>query len=234
MGGNVGLGTTNPRGGLVVLNGNLGVGTTNPVERLEVNGGAYVHTQGGGAINLLQLENTAGGGNGTFLAFYNTGNLTSQVGGYDGQFTAGTVVAGPVSLKTNDIVRMTIDSTGNVGVGTTGPVGALTVMNGNVGIGTWSPTARLQVIGTVNATAFVGDGSGLTGLPAGGGWTDGGTNVYTSTTTDLVAIGTTTPVSKLMLLSQQRLPTQRSRHRSTACWSKAMWASEHLLQIAAK
>jgi hypothetical protein len=69
-------------------------------------------------------------------------------------------------------------------------------MNGNVGIGTWSPTARLHVIGTVNATAFVGDGSGLTGISVGStGWSDGGTNVYTSTTTDNVGIGTTTPNS---------------------------------------
>lgn len=48
---------------------------------------------------------------------------------------------------------------------------------------------------TVTATAFVGDGSGLTGISGGGsvGWTDGGTNVYATTTSDRVAIGTTTP-----------------------------------------
>ena len=86
----------------------------------------------------------------------------------------------------------------NIGIGTATPVGAFTVMSGNVGIGTWSPTSRLQVIGTVDATYFVGDGSGLTNVTgANSGWTDGGTNVYTSTTTDLVAIGTTTPSSTL-------------------------------------
>src|SRR6185436_3390351 len=121
-------------------------------------------------------------------------------------------------------IGLLIDSSGNAGIGTTKPVGGLVVMNGNVGIGTWSttgvsgslivaagvgnvgigtirPGTRLDVNGTVRATAFVGDGSGLTGISA-GGWTDGGTNVFTSLTTDNVGIGTTTPRGAVLYVEQ--------------------------------
>src|SRR6185503_17777259 len=103
-------------------------------------------------------------------------------------------------------------------------------MTGNVGIGTWSPIGSLEVRGTsatriwtgagtdTNATAagelyvegdlevdgtIYGDGSGITALPStlpAGGWTDGGVNVYTTTTTDSVGVGTTTPTSTLELV----------------------------------
>ena len=65
------------------------------------------------------------------------------------------------------------------------------IKSGNVGIGSTNPTQKLDVNGTVKATAFIGDGSGLTGLTGGGGWTDSGTAIYNTISSDNVGIGTT-------------------------------------------
>lgn len=59
--------------------------------------------------------------------------------------------------------------------------------NGNIGIGTAVPNANLEVYGTISATNFVGDGSGLTDLSAG--------DRITSGTTSLLAVSATGYVS---------------------------------------
>jgi hypothetical protein len=122
---------------------------------------------------------------------------------------------------------LAVSSGGNVGVGTSAPSAKFELMgagttsstksfnvrasdgtsrvtildNGNVGIGSSAPTQVLDVIGTVKATAFIGDGSGLTNLPGGSsGWSASGTNVYTTTSSNNVGIGTSVPRQKLEVI----------------------------------
>ena len=68
----------------------------------------------------------------------------------------------------------------------------------NVAIGkSTAPTSALDVVGTVKATAFEGDGSALTGISGGGQWTESSGNIYRSSGN--VGIGTTSADTKLHL-----------------------------------
>lgn len=70
----------------------------------------------------------------------------------------------------------------------------------NVGIGSPSPVSKLDVTGTVTATAFSGDGSALTNVPSTSEWTRNAPYIFPTTLTDNVGIGTRTPGSSLTIL----------------------------------
>lgn len=207
---NVGIGTSTPVGGFVVMSGNAGIGTWSPTKGLQVIGNAQIF----GASSAVGTEIASVRSSGTHAPLnFMIGSSTQ--GSMRAETSEGMAISydwdgdtfGDLNFMTGEGVsaatRMTLTGSGRVGIGTTVPVAGMAVMNGNVGIGTWSPTARLQVVGSVMATSFVGDGSGLTGISGGAtGWTDGGTNVYTSTTTDNVGIGTTTPSTTLEIVKQ--------------------------------
>ena len=81
------------------------------------------------------------------------GTATPYVGTKNDAVYLGTKTLGPLQLITNNNARVTIQSDGRIGVGTNTP----------------TADVAIQVIGTVSASAFVGDGSGLTGISGGGG-----------------------------------------------------------------
>jgi hypothetical protein len=82
-------------------------------------------------------------------------------------------------------------------------------VNGNVGVGTTVPVQKMEVVGTVKATAFTGDGSALTNItptPAGNtktfqynnaGTQAGAANLVYDVASGNVGVGSSSPVAPL-------------------------------------
>jgi hypothetical protein len=162
----------------VVSTGYVGIGTNAPVRKLEVLGAGdnnpiarFSYGSGSAGIEFKGIAASTG-----YLNFGEPESISNASGdnGYIRYNNSQSVYPGGPNafvFGTSRTDRVIIDS------------------SGNVGIGTLTPNAKLEVAGTVSATRFVGDGSGLTGVVASSG------DRIVSGTTSLLAVSSSGFVS---------------------------------------
>jgi len=172
------------------MGGNVGIGTTSPTTTLEIASGLWASAQLRiGAINQGGRIGFARGSDAATMFFIGP----SAAAANDFGFTSYSGVA-PIYFSTNSAERMRIDSTGNVGIGTTAPGYSLDV-NGTI------QGAKLRGRGTAPSVALIDTGVGNTYVIENSGnlnVRDSSNSYYMSIMAGgNVGIGTTAPAFKL-------------------------------------
>jgi hypothetical protein len=125
------------------INGRIGFGTTTPISKLQVVGDVCIGT----IIDIVPYDTL------------NSGTLS-----WEG--SAGQLFSITNNLTTGSIFSVNdVSGIPSIDVNADGTI-QLAPYGGNIGVGTTTPTSKLQVIGTVTATSFSGDGTNLINIPA--------------------------------------------------------------------
>ena len=111
-------------GGVVVLDGKIGIGTTNPNRDLEVSrdGNAFIRAQNTATSTNIDIV---------------SGNGIGYVGSQSNH---------DLGLQTNNIERLRVTTTGNVGIGSTIPNAKLEVYNGKIRAGSNQATQGTTIL----------------------------------------------------------------------------------------
>src|SRR3989338_6336706 len=178
----------------------VGIGTTTPTEKLSVSGNASITGDLVLSGNLLAATGAQGSGAGQNIGWVDDGAVIRLATG------------------SNLVGIGTVTPLSTLHVNGTGPTAGFRVTNdsgftalfvnaslGRVGIGTATPSSSLQVIGTITATAFSGDGTGITGLVFVSPWNSTSTNVFLNDTTAKVGIGTSSPGQSLHVIGSANI-----------------------------
>ena len=155
--------------------GSVGIGTTTPDQTFHVHKGSAGDVSANGN-SIAVFENNTNG----YLNILTPNQVESAI--LFGQPTLGNA-AGGILFDSNFADGLEFRTGGNLAhqIGITA--------DGDMGIGTTTPAEKLHVIGNVEATSFIGDGSQLTGISGGSSlWTEGTHGIYRNTGN--VGIGT--------------------------------------------
>ena len=188
--GKVGIGTTplvlfHVNGGEAIISGNVGIGTTNITENLDIYESMNPTTVAlrtfstnssdtntlkfnkshGASSNVMTVDGEdLGAINAAGVNFLGYNENASVIKFTQDGAASSTKVPGRITLvtytRTGTPHTLLMDSTGNVGIGTTSPSalfhveGGNAIVSGNVGIGTINPASKLHVYGTASSASL--------------------------------------------------------------------------------